>query len=105
MPLVPQGHRACSQNWAEGRRWREWEREFACTFAAPNGSPESPEADRPPPAHRPPAAPLELPLGPSVARAEPFGIVADPSRAVPGSAVAYPAGTSIAALRFSVSFR
>src|SRR5580692_2400136 len=106
MPLVRRDHRLVGlQNWAEVRRWRELERECACTFSAPHGLPESPEEDGLPLAHTRPKALRESPAGLSVSPARPFPTLGGPSPAVPESAVVYPAGTSIVALRISVSIR
>src|SRR5271154_1600926 len=106
MPLVRRDHRPVGlQNWAEARRWRELERECVCTFVAPRGLPESPEEDGHSLAHTQPKALRESPADLFVSRAKPFPTSGGPSPAVPESAAAYPAGTSIAALRVSVSIR
>src|SRR5579872_6773862 len=105
MPLVPPHHRAGFQNWAEARRWRELERECACTFAALHESPEKREEDCPPLAHTPPRALRESRAGLSVSPAGPFLVLGDPSPAIPQSAAPDPAGASIAADRAFVSLR
>src|SRR5580693_1185688 len=106
MPLVRRDHRLVGlQNWADVRRWRELERECACTFVAPHGLPESPEGHGLPLAHTRPRALPESPADLFVSRARPFPPLGGPSPAVPESAAVYPAGTSIAALRVSASLR
>src|SRR5580658_9036290 len=106
MQLARWDHRPVGlQNWAEVRRWRELERECACTFVAPHGLPESLEEDGHPLAHTRPKALRESPADLSVSPARPFPTLGGLSPAVPGSAVSYPAGSSIAALRVSVSIR
>src|SRR5580658_6469975 len=106
MPLVRRDHRRVGlQNWAEVRRWRELEQKCVCTFAAPHGLPESPEEHGPPLVHTRPRALRESPADLFVSPARPFPTLGGPSPAVPESAVVYPAGTSIAALRVSASIR